>query len=111
MVLRRLIYLFLVGSLWSANRSNAQQWPLFDQPAYLDMVDRGGDLLYNGRFDSARVIIDSLGQLLPRHPVVPMMHAMNWAWRDQPMRTTSSFYVAQGKAMSALICHGRSPAV
>ena len=70
----------------------AQKMPLFGDDQLLEMVDRGGDLVYNGRHDSALLVIDSIELKLPGHPIVPMMRAMNIAWKDQPMRTTRPLF-------------------
>ncbi|MEP2025461.1 MAG: tetratricopeptide repeat protein [Reichenbachiella sp.] len=71
--------------------------PLFNNPELLDMVDRGGDYIYNQDFKLAEKVIDSLEKKLPGHPIVPMMRAMNWAWRDQPLRTSSPVYAQHEK--------------
>lgn len=85
---------FLIWYLIGGVNSNVygQHRPLFDNAELLEMVDRGGDFIYNQQFDSARLVIDSLEQALPDHPIVPMMRAMRLAWHDQPIRTSSPVY-------------------
>lgn len=72
--------------------AHAQHMPLFNNAELLELVDRGGDYIYNQQFDSARLMIDSLERALPNHPIVPMMRAMRLAWHDQPIRTSSPVY-------------------
>ncbi len=56
------------------------------------MVDRGGDYIYSEKYDSAEMVIDSIDMMLPNHPIVYMMRAMNYAWQDQPIRTTRPIF-------------------
>lgn len=77
--------------------------PLFGNSELLEMVDRGGDYLYNQQFDSASLVIDSLEFILPEHPIVPMMRAMCLAWHDQPIRTSSPWYAEHKKYLMRTI--------
>lgn len=85
-------YLLALCLLCMANWTQAQKLPLFHNDALLDMVDRGGDYIYNQEFAAADQVMDSLERKLPGHPIVPMMRAMSLAWRDQPIRTSSPVY-------------------
>ena len=67
------------------------------------MVDRGGDYIYHGKFDSAILVIDSIELELPNHPIVPMMRAMNFAWQDQPIRTGSPVFAQHEKELMKVI--------
>ncbi|WP_084373548.1 tetratricopeptide repeat protein [Reichenbachiella faecimaris] len=67
------------------------------------MVDRGGDYIYNQEFSFAEKVIDSLERKLPEHPIVPMMRAMSWAWRDQPIRMSSPVYSQHEKYLMETI--------
>lgn len=82
---------------------NAQNTPLFSNSNLLEMVDRGGDFIYNQEFNKAELVIDSLEQKLPGHPIVPMMKAMSLAWRDQPLRTSSPVYPEHEKYLMETI--------
>lgn len=75
----------------------AQNLPLFRSTRLLQMVDRGGDYIYNQQFDLADLVIDSVGKELPGHPIVPMMKAMGEAWHDQPLRMSSPFFATHEK--------------
>lgn len=81
----------------------AQSTPLFSNPELLEMVDRGGDYIYNQEFAEAEFVIDSLEQKLPDHPIVPMMKAMSLAWRDQPLRISSPVYPEHEKYLNETI--------
>ena len=81
----------------------AQNTPLFSNTSLLEMVDRGGDFIYNQEFQKAEFVIDSLEQKLPEHPIVPMMKAMSLAWRDQPIRTSSPVYPEHEKYLMETI--------
>jgi tetratricopeptide (TPR) repeat protein len=70
----------------------AQTTSLFNNQKYMLLVEEGADHVYSGDFDSALVIIDSLATFLPKHPVIPMMKAMNLAWQDQPMNSGSAVF-------------------
>ncbi|MEO9967560.1 MAG: hypothetical protein ABJF11_17315 [Reichenbachiella sp.] len=85
------------------NITFAQSKPLFGNSELLEMVDRGGDLIYNQQFDLAELTIDSLEVLLPNHPIVPMMRAMRLAWQDQPIRTSSPIYEAHERYLRKTI--------
>ena len=87
----RSIFLGIVFLL--SNELNAQHLPLFSSSELLKMVDRAGDFIYNQEFDKAVVVIDSLEAKLPNHPVAPMIRAMSEAWKDQPIRTSSPYYL------------------
>ena len=95
-----LTFLFLLGMSISAG---AQNLPLFNSAKLLDMVDRGGDYIYNQEFAAAEKVIDSLERKLPDHPIVPMMRAMSLAWRDQPLRTSSAVYPEHEKYLMETI--------
>ncbi len=77
-----------------------QDLPLFNNEELLAMVDRGGDLIYNGYHDSSLQVIDSIEARLPGHPIAPMMRAMNIAWKDQPMRTTRPLFAEHQKELN-----------
>lgn len=86
-----LFILFLACHTVFAQKSKKKQL-LFDNPAILEMVDRGGDYIYNEQFDKAMLVIDSIEKKLPGHPIVYMMTAMNYAWQDQPIHSNSPQY-------------------
>ncbi|MFY0627991.1 MAG: hypothetical protein JXR07_16960 [Reichenbachiella sp.] len=81
----------ILGLVFSTQLA-AQKLPLFDNDEMLAMVDRGGDYIYSEKYDSATMVIDSIHVLLPSHPIVYMMRAMNLAWQDQPVRTTRPIF-------------------
>ncbi|MEP3388609.1 MAG: tetratricopeptide repeat protein [Reichenbachiella sp.] len=94
---------FLVVFVLISPVLNAQNTPLFSNSNLLEMVDRGGDFIYNQEFNKAELVIDSLEQKLPGHPIVPMMKAMSLAWRDQPLRTSSPVYPEHEKYLMETI--------
>ena len=88
----RASYFFIIIYVLVPVTSDAQDLPLFGNEELLEMVDRGGDLVYHGKHDSALVVIDSIEAVLPNHPIAPMMRAMNIAWKDQPMRISRPLF-------------------
>lgn len=97
------ILLIVIFSFATWNWLQAQRMPLFGSEELLEMVDRGGDYMYNQQFDSATRVIDSLEARLPNHPIVSMMRAMSLAWHDQPIRTSSPWYAEHEKYLMKTI--------
>lgn len=89
--------IFFQSSLW------AQQPQVFEDEKILRLVDKGAYYVYNEYPDSANQIIDLIEDLVPRHPLVPMMRAMNIAWTDQPMRTASPVFPEHEKQLNLVI--------
>lgn len=66
-----------------------QDRPVFGNERVLDEIEEIAYYVYNAYPDSANIRIDQMEKRFPSHPVIPMMRAMNIAWQDQPIRTTS----------------------
>lgn len=65
---------------------------LFDNQANTRLVHRGVQYIYNAQYDSANIFIDSVARVLPDHPAVPMMHALNILWSNMPLITIDSLF-------------------
>lgn len=101
--MKNLQLILLLITLFGFEVGHCQENVLFDNPEYLSMVDKGGNYIYNGSFDSAVMMIDTLAGYLPEHPLIPMMRAMNEAWKDQPINTQSKYYPAHEKYIMEVI--------
>ncbi|WP_109831399.1 tetratricopeptide repeat protein [Reichenbachiella versicolor] len=79
-------------ALFTLEVGYSENYPVFDSPKILAIMDYGGDFIYNEQYDSAEYVIDSLEVLIPDHPLIFMMRAFNVSWKDQPIRTTSIYF-------------------
>jgi tetratricopeptide (TPR) repeat protein len=68
---------------------NAQ---LFDNAKNTSLVKKGVDYVYNMQPDSALIYIDSIESVLPQHPVVPLLRALNVLWSSMPNVTEDSTF-------------------
>ncbi len=63
-------------------------WPqqkLLEQPATLEIVKKGLYCIYNTESSQAERYIKQVEQLMPHHPVAPMMKALNINWSANPI--------------------------
>lgn len=84
--LARIIFILI---FFTALNSSAQ---LFDNPEKTALVRKGVGYVYNMQPDSAWYYIDSIEKVLPEHPVVPLMRAMNVLWSNMPNVTQDSTF-------------------
>lgn len=84
-------------------RSYGQDWPVFGDEKVLEEIEHIAYYVYNAYPDSADMKIDQMEKRFPLHPVIPMMRAMNIAWQDQPIRTTSAIFPAHRKQLEKTI--------
>ena len=98
MILRIIaVFLLPVGSL------SAQKLPLFDSPERMDLVVDGGYYIYNNEYEKADSAILEVEKILPGHPIVYLMQALNISWREMPIRTTSSVFPAHFEKLQKVI--------
>ena len=81
----------------------AQKLALFGNEKRIEMVRQGGNFIYNMQPDSADYYIALVEKELPNHPIVPMMQALNIAWTEMPLRTTSKVFDAHVAALDKVI--------
>ncbi len=82
---------------------SAQKLPLFDSPERMAVVEQGGYFIYNNQPQKADSAIAEVAKILPGHPVVYMMEALNIAWKEMPIRTTSSVFPKHYDALQRVI--------
>ncbi|WP_258103695.1 hypothetical protein [Marinoscillum sp. MHG1-6] len=70
-----------IGFVCVVGQVNAQ---LFDNPRNIERVRNAVDHIYNMETDLANTYIDSVDQVLPEHPVVALLFAMNILWSNIP---------------------------
>ncbi|PIB36543.1 hypothetical protein BFP72_14610 [Reichenbachiella sp. 5M10] len=83
----------------------AQKLPVLHDQEILSQVKEVASYVYNESPDSAELLIKKMELRLPKHPVIPMMRAMNIAWQDQPIRTTSPTYPAHQAQLEKVIAY------
>jgi len=79
-VLFLLIFSFLPG---------IAQKKLLEQKTALDIVEKGLTYIYNTEQRKAEQYIHLVEELMPHHPVAPMMRALNTNWSSNPLETDS----------------------
>lgn len=67
----------------------ADHYSIFKDAETLEIVHAGGMFIYNEQPQKADSVIAILTNRIPNHPVVPMMKALNEAWKDMPMTVES----------------------
>lgn len=72
--------------------SGFAQAQLFENPKYQRLARKGIDYVYNAEPELAKIYIDSLEKLLPKHPAVPLMKAMNILWSNIPLVTLDTVF-------------------
>ena len=95
-------YLLLI-LLFSCSQTFAQKLALFDYPDRISTVEKAGYFIYNNEYEKADSAILSVEKLLPGHPIVYLMQALNIGWREMPIRTTSSVFPAHYEALQKVI--------
>lgn len=95
-----LISLFI---LLNFSNISAQELQLFGNEERIELVKRAGNYFYNMQPDSASIVIDSVRKIMPNHPIVPMLEALNIAWTEMPLRTTSKAFGAHMAALDRVI--------
>ena len=89
--------------LFSCCQTFAQKLALFDYPKRVSMVEKASYFIYNNEFEKADSAISVVEKILPGHPIVYLMQAMNIAWREMPIRTTSDVFPAHYEALQKVI--------
>lgn len=64
---------------------------VFEDGGIQDIVKKGADHIYNATPDSADYYILQVEQILPQHPVVPLMRAMTLLWSHIPIISEELF--------------------
>jgi len=93
-----MLFLFFSGS-----QVFAQKLALFDYPERMSIVEKAGYYIYNNEYEKADSAISYVEKVLPEHPIVYMMRALNIAWKEMPIRTTSSVFPAHYEALQKVI--------
>lgn len=73
--------------------------PVFGDDSLMAFIEEGGDYIYNLQYDSAELYINEVKRRLPGHPIGYMMEAVNIAWLEQPIRTTSPNFPKHKEAL------------
>lgn len=94
---------FVLILIFSFFQGNGQKMALFDYPERMDLVERGGYFIYNNEYERADSAIAEVQKILPGHPIVYMMKALNISWREMPIRTTSSVFPQHYEALQQVI--------
>ncbi|MFY0655067.1 MAG: tetratricopeptide repeat protein [Cyclobacteriaceae bacterium] len=97
----RILIPFLL--LLIANQGTAQKLPLFDHPERMELVAKAGFYIYNNEYKKADSVIEKVEKILYGHPVVHMMRALNIAWQEMPIRTTSEVFPEHYDALQKVI--------
>lgn len=84
----------IISIFLSVTSANAQ---VFDNKEISNLVKRGADHIYNAAPDSANFYIAKVDELLPDHPVVPLMRAMTLLWFNIPTISEEIFLVMQAE--------------
>lgn len=82
---------------------NAQEYHLFNNPERMELVEKGGHYIYNIKPEAAAEIIAEVKRILPDHPIGYMMEALNIAWQEMPLRTSSSVFPQHKAALEKVI--------
>lgn len=98
--MRKYLVLILIFSFFEGN---GQKMALFDYPERMDLVERGGYFIYNNEYERADSAIAEIQKILPGHPIVYMMKALNISWREMPIRTTSLVFPQHYDALQQVI--------
>lgn len=75
---------------------------VFEDDALQKLVKKGADHIYNSDPDSAYIYINQIDNLLPEHPVVPLMNAMTLLWANIPTITEELFLQMQDQLLYAI---------
>lgn len=67
------------------------------------LVKKAAECIYNASYDSACVYISQTERILPDHPVVPLMRAMNILWTHIPMIDDSLFQLMEEHLSKAIM--------
>lgn len=84
-------------------KGQAQKLRLFGNNDRIELVKKGRNYIYNMQPDSANIIIKQVRNTLPNHPIVPMMEALNIAWQEMPLHSTSKVYDSHIDALDKVI--------
>ncbi|MEQ6120041.1 tetratricopeptide repeat protein [Reichenbachiella sp. MALMAid0571] len=95
-------YLILI-LLFSCCQAFSQKLALFDYPERMSVVEKAGYFIYNNEYEKADSAILIVERILPGHPIVYMMRALNIAWQEMPIRTTSEVFPAHYEALQKVI--------
>lgn len=83
--------------------AQTDEMPVFSNDSLMAFIEKGGDFIYNQEYDSAAFYINQIKAAYPEHPIAYMMEAMNIAWMDQPIRTTSTHFEKHLKVLNVCL--------
>lgn len=75
---------------------------VFEKGMIQNLVKRGADHIYNANPDSSNYYIAQVEELIPDHPVVPLMKAMTLLWSTIPTISEETFTVMERQLDSAI---------
>ena len=90
-------------SLSFLSHGQREELPIFGNDSVMAFIEKGGDFIYNLEYDSAAYYINLLKDKYPEHPIAYMMEAVNIAWIEQPIRTTSPHYQKHLEALNVCL--------
>lgn len=96
-------YIISIALLLFTYGVRGQEYALFDNPELLELVKKGGHLIYNIKPEEANKVIIEVKERLPNHPIGHLMEALNIAWQEMPIRTTSSVFPKHRAALDKVI--------
>jgi len=97
--LRRTILIALASILLCSAHAQNEKMIVFGNDSLMTFIEKGGDYIYNLQYDSAEWYINEVKRIVPGHPIGYMMEAVNIAWLDQPIRTTSPHFARHEAAL------------
>ncbi len=84
---------WLIFFVFSSFLNVFSQERLLEHPQALDIVKKGLFHIYNAEGPAANLYIDQVEELLPAHPVGPMMRALNTNWSSNPLEIGSPEFI------------------
>ncbi len=94
-------FLMFLG-LFYTNFGDLGQYGLFDQPQAMVLVKKATDKIYAVEVDSANYYIWKLEEILPNHPIVPIMQAFLIQWQNMPIFEGATFARLEAKLLATI---------
>jgi tetratricopeptide (TPR) repeat protein len=95
--------IFILIIIFLCPKVLAQKLALFDNPERLEQVNRIGYYIYNNEYSRADSAIFEVEKKLPGHPIIHLLRALNIAWSEMPIRTTSDVFPAHYAELQKVI--------
>ena len=94
-------FLMFLG-LFYTNFGALGQYGLFDKPQAMVLVKKATDKIYAVEVDSANYYIWKLEEILPNHPIVPIMQAFLIQWQNMPIFEGATFARLEAKLLATI---------